>query len=187
MYLPAIHDEKTTLVNYLAMQLDALRASAHGLTDDQATARPLKSELTIAGLLKHAVYVMNGALVGAGLRPEQDDTWDQPGSFHLAADETLESVLADFDQAKDEYLAMCREGDLDQVMPIGPFPWYGMDEPRDGTLRYIYVHHVEEFARHAGHADLIREEIDGAQAASLNAAIEGRPANDFVTPWTPSA
>lgn len=59
-----------------------------------------------------------------------------------------------------------------------------MDEPRPGTMRYMTVHHVEEFARHAGHADMIREEIDGAQAAALNAAVEGRPANDFVTPWT---
>ena len=42
---------------------------------------------------------------------------------------------------------------------------------------------MEEFARHAGHADIIREEIDGAQAAELLAAVEGRPANDFVTPW----
>lgn len=67
------------------------------------------------------------------------------------------------------------------------FPWFGVSEPREGALRYLVVHHVEEFARHAGHADLLREAIDGAKAAELNAAVEGREANDFVTPWTPPA
>lgn len=88
-----------------------------------------------------------------------------------------------FDEVRDEYMRMCRDGDLDAELPVGPMPWVGMNEARPATLRYLYVHHVEEFARHAGHADIIREEIDGAQAAELLAAVEGRPANDFVTPW----
>ncbi|MGO4957955.1 mycothiol transferase [Luteococcus sp. Sow4_B9] len=60
-----------------------------------------------------------------------------------------------------------------------------LDAARPAKLRYLYVHHVEEFARHAGHADIIREEIDGARAAELWLASEGLPGNDFVTPWEP--
>ncbi len=52
--------------------------------------------------------------------------------------------------------------------------------------RFALVHHVEELARHAGHADIIREQIDGATAASLLMAVEGREGNDFVQPWTPA-
>lgn len=185
MYLPEVHDERTTLVNYLDTQLAALRAAAHGLSDEQARRAPFRSVLSIAGLLKHINFCMKGSLIGAGLREPDDDTFDQPGSFFLGETESLDTVLAEFDALREQYLAMCRGGDLDAVLPVGPMPWFGMDEPRPAALRYLYVHHVEEFARHAGHADLIREEIDGAKSAELLAAVEGRPANDYVTPWTP--
>jgi uncharacterized protein DUF664 len=49
------------------------------------------------------------------------------------------------------------------------------------------MHHVEEFARHAGHADVIREQFDGATAASLLMAVEGREGNDFIQPWRPAS
>lgn len=187
MYLPAVHDERTTLCNYLDVQLDALRTSAHGLTDAQARQTPLRSALSIAGILKHACFVMEGSLIGAGLREPDERTTGQPESFVLADDETLESVLERFDALRPEYMAMCRAGDLDEVMPVGPMPWYGMNEQRDARLRYMYVHHVEELARHAGHADIIREELDGALAPELLAAVEGWEPNDYVKPWTPSA
>ena len=89
-----------------------------------------------------------------------------------------------FDCVRADYMEMCRGGDLEAELPVGPFPWYGMDEPQVAKLRYIYVHAVEEFARHAGHADIIREQIDGAQAAELLAAIEGWEPNEYITPWS---
>lgn len=49
------------------------------------------------------------------------------------------------------------------------------------------AHHIDEFARHAGHADIIREEIDGAKAMELRFAVEGRAGNAFVKPWGPVA
>ncbi len=182
MYLPSVDTERDTLCNYLEMQLTALRASALGLDDEQAARSPLRSELSIAGILSHCTYVITGALVGAGRRePAEADFHD---SFRPAA--PLAEVMRGFEQVIPEYLQMCREGDLDAVMPVGPFPWYGLDEARPAALRYLYVHHVEEFARHAGHADLIREEMDGAKAAELLATLEGRPENEFVKPWSPS-
>ena len=51
--------------------------------------------------------------------------------------------------------------------------------------RFALVHHVEEFARHAGHADIIREQLDGAGAGPLLFASEGLSGNAFVQPWTP--
>ena len=92
-------------------------------------------------------------------------------------------LLGVFVDVRAQYTQMCREGDVETELPVGPMPWFGMDEARPAKLRYLYVHHVEEFARHAGHADIIREELDGATAGELLAAVERWPANDYITPW----
>ncbi|GAA1393373.1 DinB family protein [Luteococcus peritonei] len=186
MYLPEIHDERETLCSSLAAQLDGVRGTVHGLSDEQARLRPLRSALSLSGILKHVTYAMLQSLVGAGLRKAEEADQDFYASFEPTEAETLEALLQRFDEVREEYLEMCRGGELDAVLPVGPMPWYGLDEPQPAHLRYLYVHHIEEFARHAGHADIIREQIDGADAASLMATIEGRPANQFVTPWEPS-
>ena len=183
MYLPQIDNERATLCNYLDVQLDAVRASSYGLDDHQARRAPLRSTLSISGITKHVVYCMKQSLSGAG-RHEHDQPFEAFfASFTPSDDEDIVTLLETFDEVRGEYMRMCRDGDLDAELPVGPMPWVGMTEARPAKLRYLYVHHVEEFARHAGHADIIREEIDGAQAAELLAAVEGRPANDFVTPW----
>ncbi|WP_394277298.1 DUF664 domain-containing protein [Luteococcus sp.] len=184
MYLPQIDDERTTLCNYLDAQLDAVRASAHGLDDAQARRTPLRSALSISGIVKHVAHCMKGSLSGAG-HHEHDEPFEAfYASFTPTADETLDALLATFDSVREQYMTMCREGDPEAKLPVGPMPWYGLDEARPTKLRYLYVGHIEEFARHAGHADIIREQLDGAKAAELLAAVEGRPANEFVSPWT---
>lgn len=186
IYLPQPDDERTTLCKYLEVQLDAVRAAAYGLDERQARETPFRSALSIAGIIKHCGQVMASSLHGAGLLDDPEgDELDHMASFALTGDETLESVLARFDRRRDAYLAMCREGDLDAELPIGPMPWYGLDEARPARLRYQYVHHVEEFARHAGHADLIREQLDGATAGELVLAVEGLPGNAILQPWSP--
>src|SRR5436309_3050595 len=62
MYEPAQHDEITGLVRYLDQQLDAIRAAAVGLTEEQARQRPCRSALSIGGLIKHTTYGMRGAV-----------------------------------------------------------------------------------------------------------------------------
>ena len=61
MYEPARDDEITGLVRYLGQQLEAIRAAAIGLTDEQVRERPCRSALSIGGLIKHATYGMRGA------------------------------------------------------------------------------------------------------------------------------
>lgn len=183
MYLPEIHDERTTLTNFLEVQLDALRASAHGLTDEQARQAPFRSVFSISGILKHCTFVMKQRLVAAGRMEADESMQDFYGSFTPSAEQSLERLLAAFDETSQAYLSMCHEGDPDAEIPVGPMPWFGMNEQRAAKLRYVYCHNIEEFARHAGHADLIREQIDGAKAAELLLAVEGLPANDYVTPW----
>ncbi|WP_018298086.1 DUF664 domain-containing protein [Corynebacterium lubricantis] len=183
MYLPRIDDERTTLCNYIETQLDAIRASSYGLNDDQARHTPLRSILSISGIIKHSTWVMKQSLAGAGHSEHAQPAEAFSDSFTPTSEETLDNLLVTFDAVRGEYMTMCRESDLEAELPVGPMPWYRMNETRPAKLRYLYVHHVEEFARHTGHADIIREQLDGAKAVELLAAVEGLPANDFVTPW----
>lgn len=185
MYLPAVDDERTTAVQVLRVQLEAIRDAGYGLEDADLRATPLRSSLSLAGLLKHGAFTLMGALLGAGrLRGEPPlDPADFYGSFTLAPEESVEGIRAVFEDLGRQYLDLVAESDPDAVISVPPMPWYGVDEPREAALRYLVTHLIEEFARHAGHADLIREQLDGALAAELNAAVEGRPANDYVTPW----
>ena len=187
MYFPAVDDENTTLRNYLEVQLNAVRDAGYGLDEEQLRATPLRSKLSLAGLLKHCAFCMQGALAGAGKLSGEPlvDPEDFYGSFTLDPQTSVDDFRTGYDALVEKYLALVAELELDEVMDVPPMPWYGVTEPRPAALRYLVVHHVEEFARHAGHADLIREQIDGAQAASLNAPVEGRAANAIVTPWQP--
>jgi hypothetical protein len=190
VFNPGKYTESEVLVGYLGQQLAAIRSSAHGLSEQQARQTPCRSALSIGGLVKHATYVMQqrerrettntgGVLDDAAVRLFM-------GSFALGDDETLAGALEAFDQAKASYLGDVRATDPGADMTAPPAPWDGVYGPTDSVQRFALVHHVEELARHAGHADIIREQIDGASAPSLLMAVEGREGNDFVQPWTPS-
>lgn len=186
MFPPDEHTEIETLVGYLEVQLEALRTSAHGLTDDQARERPTRSALSVGGLLKHAAYVLSGSArpeAGVEITPEQYAAF--AGSFALTADETLEEVRERFDAAASAYLERARALDPDARTTEPPSPWHGVLEATTVRHRYQLVHHVEELARHADHADILREQLDGATALSLRMAVLGLPGNDFVQPWQP--
>ncbi|MGD9962210.1 DinB family protein [Nocardioides sp.] len=194
MHQPAKHSEIENIIGYLQQQIDALRTAAHGLTDEEARLSPCASTLSIGGLVKHATYVCNGwEHREAVARGEASGELDEAafaeffGSFALTAEETLAGALRAFDSAAWSYLAAIAKVDPDAVIMEPPAPWAGRFEPTETTARFAMLHGVEELARHAGHADIIREQIDGAKAGSLLAAVEGRPANDFVTPWQRSA
>ena len=189
MYEPAQHDEGTGLVRYLDQQLDAIRAAAVGLTDEQARARPCRSALSIGGLLKHVTYVMRGAtdrLTGAtGVRTELDEAAfaAYQGSFALADDETAAGALAEFDAARVAYLAAAAATDPSSPTVEPPAPWDGIDDARPALARYYLVHQVEELARHAGHADILREELDGVAVPAIVLSESGAPPNDFFPPY----
>ncbi|MDQ1633990.1 MAG: hypothetical protein QOJ32_799 [Frankiaceae bacterium] len=190
MFHPGVYDEHQALVGYIEQQIAAIRASAYGLTDEQARETPCRSALSIGGLIKHATYVLRGR---ARQKADPAAPLDEAafalfmGSFALTADETLEGVLQSFDEAVGDYLADLRATDPGAPLTVPPAPWDGVYAPTASVERFALLHHVEELARHAGHADIIREQIDGADAGSLLMAAEGREGNTFVQPWTPAA
>ncbi|OYO23126.1 hypothetical protein CGZ93_06605 [Enemella dayhoffiae] len=188
---PALLDESQAITGYIDEMLDGIRNSAHGLTEEQGRSRPCRSGLSITGIIKHATWVMRQQLPA-----DQDEGSDaEPGfaaraaefmgSFTPAENETLARLLAAFDQIRPGYLTAIRAMDPAAEVTVGPKPWDDQPEPVQATQRMLLVHHVDEFARHAGHADIIREQIDGAQAMPLLFAVQGRAGNAFIKPWTP--
>lgn len=191
MFQPGIHSEIETYVGYLQVQIDSLREAAWGLSEEQARETPCRSALSIGGLLKHATFVLTGRTSRAQLTgaPSAEQFAAMAAvfmdSFALTVDETLEGALGAFDEAARTLLATLRSIDPDTQTIEPPAPWDNRPEPVPTLERFAIVHLIEELARHAGHADIIREQIDGAAAMSLHFAAAGLPGNDFVRPWQP--
>ena len=97
------------------------------------------------------------------------------------------SLLADYATvARDTEGVIRATPDLNQPVPVPKgVPWFPADVEA-WTVRWVLLHLIEETARHAGHADIIRESIDGATMYALMAAAEGWPATDWLQPWTPA-
>lgn len=189
MYAPATHDEITGLTNYLAEQLAAIRAAAVGLTEEQARLQPCRSILSIGGLIKHATYVMRGGVERLGgadpaATPLDEEAYGRYlASFALADGETGAQALAEFDAVRAEYLALVAGTDPDAPTSEPPAPWHGIFDVRPSNARFYLVHQIEEMARHAGHADIIREQIDGMAVPAIVLSEDGAPANDFFQPY----
>lgn len=190
MYAPARDDESSGLVNYADQQLSALRAALYGLTETQARATPCRSSLSIGGIVKHVEQGMSGAI--ARLRNgAQQPAVDEAGvaaylaGLVLGDDESATDLVERFDRTRAEFLEVIAQTDPHGEAEAPPAPWAGIDEPMPIRNRYFLVHQIEEFARHAGHADIIREEIDGQTVPGLEMSMAGAPPNQFFTPFVP--
>ena len=168
-----IADERDGLLAYLAQQRLALRATVHGLTDEQARAKPSASGLSLGGLIKHAAQCERGWVAGiiANRLPETARDWE--AEFQLQEGETLASALALYDEVAKETEAIIAEiPDLGQPVPVPPAPWYPKNV-KFWSVRWVLFHLIEEISRHGGHADIIRESLDGKTWYALMAAQEG--------------
>jgi uncharacterized damage-inducible protein DinB len=182
-----IADEREGLLEYLAQQRYVLRFTAHGLTDEQARATPSASALSVAGLIKH-VATVERTWISAVQRRYESTAEQYESGFRLGPDETLTDVLAFYDEVtKETETVIAAIDDLGQAVPVPKgVPWfpYGIDA---WSVRWVLLHLIEETARHAGHADIIRESVDGATAFPLMAAAEGWPPTPWMQPWEPQA
>jgi hypothetical protein len=199
MYDAKPDDEIDGITGYLDQQLDAIRASVIGLTEEQARSRPCRSTLSLVGLVTHATYGMRGALerlgriatTGAAEVPE-GAAFDEAGfaaytgSFDLAEGESVADALAAFDQVRVDFLAAVRAADPSAEVVEDPAPWIGVFDRRPARLRYDLVHQIEELARHAGHADILREQIDGVAVPAIVLSLEGMAASSFFEPYVPA-
>jgi hypothetical protein len=183
-------DEHDLLLGYLAQQRDVLRLTAFGLTDEQArTPAATTSPLTVGGLVKHVATTEQG-WIDIVLERERPGPVGQDGyeeGFTMRPDETLADLFAFSDEVGAETERAVRGiADLGQPVPVPPgVPWYP-DDLDAWSVRWVLMHLVSETARHAGHADMVREAIDGATAFPLMAAAEGWPATPWLQPWEPA-
>lgn len=193
MYFPTPDDEITGYAQYVDQQLEALRATAHGLTEEQARLTPTRSALSVGGIIKHVNHVMappsdkEGMEIPDGGEISQDAYAVFMDSFALREEETLAATLDLFDRRRAALVEWIGSVDPDTEQTVPPAPWYGLMNSSPAKMRYSFVHFVEELARHAGHADIIREQIDGATTLELILADTGRAATPFAQPWSAPA
>ncbi|QOV36535.1 DinB family protein [Streptomyces ferrugineus] len=161
-------DERGALLSFLAEQRGGIRRAVLGLTDEQASCRPSVSELSLAGLVKHVAEVEQGWVARAkGEAPaiERDESnWHE--CFVLVAGESVESQLAYWEKVAADTEAFIRSvPSLDDTFALPDQPWF----PPGGrvSMRWLVLHLIRETARHAGHADVIRESLDGKTAFEL--------------------
>jgi hypothetical protein len=188
---PALTDEKALLLAYIAQQRDGLRNAAFGLTDEQARLTPTAGTLSIGGLVKHVAnterHWADLAVDQQRARARAEQEQDYHDGFRLREDETLAGVLAAYAEVAAETEAAFAGVPLDQPVPVPKgVPWFPADVEA-WSVRWVLLHILEETARHAGHADIVRESIDGATMYELMAGAEGWPETEWLKPWRPPA
>src|ERR1039458_491175 len=164
--------ERADLLAALAKQRHFLRFTTRGLSDDQARETTTVSELCLGGLIKHVTaveeswvkFILDGpSAMGDFATMTADDWARRAAEFRLLPDETLAGVLADYAEAAirtDELVASLP--DLNAGHPLPKAPWY---EPGERwSARQVLLHIMAETAQHAGHADIIRESLDGPKS-----------------------
>ena len=160
-------DEPTMLRGFLDYHRDTLRLKCEGLDQQQLAQQLPPSTMTLGGLLKHMALVEDNWFSVVLLGNEESDPWkdvdwdaDRDWEWHTAADDCPEELRRLFDEA-----VAASDRILDEVVPAeGLGKTSAHQSRRTGepfTLRWILLHMIEEYARHNGHADLLRESIDG--------------------------
>jgi uncharacterized damage-inducible protein DinB len=181
-----IADERDGLLQYLAQQRHVIRIAAYGLTDEQAGLASTKSPLTVGGLIKHVAYTERGWMdnILQRVRPAEPGEEAYSQHFDFGPQDTLTEVLAFYDQvAKETEEVIAGIDDLGQPVPVPEAPWFPKDV-KAWSVRWVLFHLIQETARHAGHADIIREHVDGGTAFPLMAAAEGWPETPWMKPWS---
>lgn len=161
----ALSIDRTELLDTLGKHRGFLRHTVDGLTDEQAALTPTASELCLGGLIKHvtqvegrwAQFIVDGA---AAVAMDESSYAEHAQSFRMLPGETLAGLLeahAEVARVTDELVVSLP--DLDATQPLPEAPWF---EPGSRwSARRVFMHIVAETAQHAGHADILRETIDG--------------------------
>ena len=167
--------ERSDLIESLRAHRQFLRFTMQGITDDQARQRTTVSELTLGGLVKHvceteaewARFIVDGPRDGPQIDWDEVD-WSNPppeaatflDSHRMTDGETLAGLLADYEEVAahtDELVESLP--DLAATQPLPAAPWFTPGSVR--SARRSILHIIAETAQHSGHADIIREALDG--------------------------
>ena len=167
---PMLTGERADLAETLAKHRNFLRYTTRGMSDEQAAQRTTVSELCLGGIIKHvtfaerqwARFIVEGPSAMGGSWDDEAAVQDWLDGFRMLPGETLAGLLADYERAASETDALiARLPDLDAVQPLPEAPWY--EKGAGWSARRVLLHVIAETSQHAGHADIIREAIDGAK------------------------
>ncbi|MEW1926496.1 DinB family protein [Streptomyces sp. NPDC088360] len=179
--------ERADLLTGLAAVRTALTSTVRGLSDEQAGGQPTASALCLGGLIKHVASIEEGWLRFAvdgpsALRYDLPDgvTWDDlaastarefpqwaidhQNGFRMLPGETLAGIVARYEEvaARSEEI-IASVPDLSATYPLPEAPWHEPGAVR--SVRGVLMHVIAETAQHAGHADILRETLDGRKAS----------------------
>ncbi|WP_441251492.1 DinB family protein [Kitasatospora sp. McL0602] len=161
--LPGV-GERAELLQVLARHRGFLRYTCRDLTDEQAARRTTVSALSLGGLVKHVTVVEARWMrfVAGGAEAMESEAIDWEGQFVMADGETLAGLLGAYEEVArrtDELVVSLP--DLDAAHPLPVRPWF--EQGASWSARRVLLHLIAETAQHAGHADIIRESLDGAK------------------------
>ncbi len=160
--------ERADLLETLDQHRFFLRHTVRELSEEQVRRRTTASTLTLGGLIKHvtavermwARFIVEGPTAFADF--SSDAAADYARGFQVTEAETVGSLLDDYAEVAAATNELVRSlPDLDVAHPLPPAPWFTPGATR--SARRVLLHIIAETAQHAGHADIIRESLDGAK------------------------
>jgi uncharacterized damage-inducible protein DinB len=153
--------ERADLLESLRRHRGFLRFTVQNLTDEQARQTPTASQLSLGGLIKHVASTEHGwmAFAVGGAAAHAAEATDWVTGFRMTDEETLAGLLERYDQVAKHTDDLVTTLDLDVAHALPVAPWF---EPgATWSVRRVLLHIIAETAQHAGHADIIRETLDG--------------------------
>jgi len=164
----ALTGERADLLESLARTRHFLRHAARDLTDEQAAQRTTVSELCLGGLIKHVTLTERQWIrfIEAGpsaMAWDQSTAGDWLSAFRMVPGDTLAGLLDEYAKCAEETAALVAGlPGLDAAQPLPEAPWF--PPGARWSARRVLLHVIAETAQHAGHADIIRESLDGARS-----------------------
>lgn len=176
--MPPTIDSTQDLPALLIHELRQIRAALNGLSTEQAASRPTVSALSLSSIAMHCAQVAHGWLVTAQRAPEFVPIADYPGisaqlgftRMHEGAEDLADVPVEAVRRQLDRSIEFIESNgltlfELDVRVPLGDRQWPGVEGSVSGL--WVWQHLIAEVARHAGHADILRESIDHAQSEDL--------------------
>ena len=173
--------EREDLITMLDGQRDLFRITVRSITEEQARARSTVSELTLGGLLNHVSHCEKHWYdVIQAADPNAEFDMSKAATEYLITDQqTVAGLLAEWDSIAEDMNALIRDRpSLDDSIPLPTAPW--SPEREWWTVRQIILHVFREVAHHSGHADIIRESLDGQNTTFSRAGLNPEQAKAWA-------